>query len=211
MSRAPTDLLIERHKPYRQAHERYLRATRARHQAPRHGFAELERELSVAENRDRVALGDTSSRPPLFYSRGSSFVPPYSKQRDAIDLALTGISQALSGWSDARNQAELGSRARVAPRGFLPRCAFLLHDGVVVTNRDDVFKLGDVMPDRDGKANSRPSDELVLGHASLIRSPLGESRSSYASLSRNGKNRSLHCGTWFGQTKLPLCARRVGK
>jgi hypothetical protein len=53
----PTDLLAQRHKGYRQAQGRYQRATAAR-EAAQQRVAELESELSVAEGRDRVALGD---------------------------------------------------------------------------------------------------------------------------------------------------------
>jgi hypothetical protein len=57
MSVAPTDLLAERHKSYRQAQERYQRATAAR-EAAQQRVAEQESELSAAEGRDRISLGD---------------------------------------------------------------------------------------------------------------------------------------------------------
>ena len=58
MSRAPTDLLIERHKDFRQANERYQRAIEA-HGAGRERVAALEASLGAAETRDRMALGDS--------------------------------------------------------------------------------------------------------------------------------------------------------
>jgi hypothetical protein len=57
MSVAPTDMLTQRHRAYRQAAERYQRAVIARESAQQR-VTELESELSVAEGRDRVALGD---------------------------------------------------------------------------------------------------------------------------------------------------------
>jgi DNA repair exonuclease SbcCD ATPase subunit len=57
VSTNPTDLLVARHRPYRQARERYQRSTAAR-EAAQQRVAELESELSAAESRDRVALGD---------------------------------------------------------------------------------------------------------------------------------------------------------
>lgn len=57
MSVNPTDLLGQRHKTYRQAQERYQRATAAR-EAAQQRVSELESELAAAEGRDRVALGD---------------------------------------------------------------------------------------------------------------------------------------------------------
>ena len=66
MSIAPTDLLAESHKSYRQAQDRYRRATLAR-EAAQQRVSELERKLSGAECRDRVALGDAlvdQRRPP---------------------------------------------------------------------------------------------------------------------------------------------------
>lgn len=57
MSVNPTDLLGQRHKSYRQAQERYQRATAAR-EAAQQRVAALETELATAEARDRVALGD---------------------------------------------------------------------------------------------------------------------------------------------------------
>jgi multidrug efflux pump subunit AcrA (membrane-fusion protein) len=53
----PTDLLAGRHKAYRQARDRYLRATAAREQAQQR-VNELERELATTEARDRVDLGE---------------------------------------------------------------------------------------------------------------------------------------------------------
>ena len=66
MSVAPTDLLAERPKVYRQAQDRYRRATFAR-EAAQQRVSELERKLSGAEGRGRVALGDAlvdQRRPP---------------------------------------------------------------------------------------------------------------------------------------------------
>jgi hypothetical protein len=57
MSVNPTDLLVQRHKGYRQAQERYQRATAAREAVQQH-VAELEAELAGAEARDRISLGD---------------------------------------------------------------------------------------------------------------------------------------------------------
>jgi hypothetical protein len=53
----PTDLLAERHKPYRVAQERYQRATAAR-EAANEKVAQLEACVHDAEARDRIALGD---------------------------------------------------------------------------------------------------------------------------------------------------------
>jgi hypothetical protein len=57
MSVNPTDLLAQRHKAYRNAQERYRRAVTARESAQQR-VSELEGELTAAESRDRVALGD---------------------------------------------------------------------------------------------------------------------------------------------------------
>ena len=66
MSQNPTDLLSERFKIYRQAQDRFRRATAAR-EAATVKVEELEAALRSAEHQDRVALGDAlvdQSRPP---------------------------------------------------------------------------------------------------------------------------------------------------
>ncbi len=96
--RAPTDLLLERHKSYRQAHERYLRASQAR-QSAQTRLQELEGELRAAEARDRVALGDAlvdGCRPPTSEAE---------KLREALEEAKRQ-SEALS-YAEQRCASEL--------------------------------------------------------------------------------------------------------
>lgn len=57
MSVNPTDLLAERHRPYRAARDRYQRAGAEREKAQQL-VSELERELAIAEARDRDARGE---------------------------------------------------------------------------------------------------------------------------------------------------------
>jgi hypothetical protein len=66
VSRAPYDLFIERHKPYRRAVEAQQGAVKARQNALQR-MQELERDLAAAESRDLIALGDALAadrRPP---------------------------------------------------------------------------------------------------------------------------------------------------
>jgi hypothetical protein len=53
----PTDLLAERHRSYRAGRDRYQRAVVTRERAQER-VGELERDLAVAEARDRDALGE---------------------------------------------------------------------------------------------------------------------------------------------------------
>ena len=98
MSVNPTDLLAQRHKAYRQAQERYQRATAAR-EAAQQRVAELESELAAAEGRDRVALGDAlvdgrrpskpeadSVRPRLEDAKREAEALAYAEQRAAGNL-----------------------------------------------------------------------------------------------------------------------------
>jgi hypothetical protein len=57
VSVSPTDLLAQRHRAYRNAQDRHRRAIAARESAQQR-VSELESELSAAQARDRVALGD---------------------------------------------------------------------------------------------------------------------------------------------------------
>jgi chromosome segregation ATPase len=94
----PTDLLAQRHKAYRQAQERYHRATAAR-EAAQQRVSELESELASAEARDRISLGDAlvdghrpgkpeadSVRPRLEDAKREAEALAYAEQRAAGNL-----------------------------------------------------------------------------------------------------------------------------
>ena len=80
MSQNPTDMCAARFKAYRQAQDRYRRASAAR-EAATVKVTELEAALRSAEHSDRVALGDAlvdQSKPPK---------PEAEKAKAALDEA----------------------------------------------------------------------------------------------------------------------------
>ena len=114
MSVNPTDLLAQRHKAYRQARERYQRATAAR-EAAQQRVSELESELTRTESRDRMALGDAlvdgrrpskpeadSVRPRLEDAKREAEALSYAEQRAAETLGRLPIERKGEWLSAAR-------------------------------------------------------------------------------------------------------------
>jgi hypothetical protein len=153
MSVNPTDLLAERHKNYRQAQERYQRAVAAREAAQRR-VTELEAELSVAEGRDRVTLGDAlvdgrrpskpeadSVRPRLEEAKREAEALLYAEERAAgaltrlprehkdewLSAATRSLDKARAAYTTAI--AEL-ARARDQLSDEATLVSFLQNDGV---------------------------------------------------------------------------------
>lgn len=145
MSQAPTDMLAARHKPYRQAQERYRRATAAR-EAAQQRVSELEQQLVNAETRDRVQLGDAlvdGRKPPageaepvlarLEAAKREAAALAYAEQRapQAVDeLPRTHktawLQHALSDLAKHRDSYEAAIRSLAAARDLLADQATLV-------------------------------------------------------------------------------------
>jgi hypothetical protein len=152
MSVNPTDVLAQRHKAYRQAQERYQRATAAR-EAAQQRVAELESELAAAEGRDRVALGDAlvdgrrpskpeahSVRPRLDEAKREAEALAYAEQRAGVALdrlprehkdewlraATRSLDKARAAYSEAIGEL---ARARDQLSDEAVLVSFLQNDG----------------------------------------------------------------------------------
>ena len=122
MSIAPTDLLTKRHKSYRQAQERYQRATAAR-EAAQQRVAEFESELARAEAHDRISLGDAlvdgqrparreadSVRPRFEESKREAEAIAYAEERAAG--ALDRLPREHKAWLRAATRSLEKARER---------------------------------------------------------------------------------------------------
>lgn len=152
MSVNPADLLAQRHKAYRQAQERYQRATGAR-EAAQQCVSELESELVGAESRDRMALGDAlvdgrrpskpeadSVRSRLEDTKREAEALAYAEQRAAETLGRLPVERKREWLSAATRSLNKARAAYTAAITELARTrdqlgdeallvSFLEHDG----------------------------------------------------------------------------------
>jgi chromosome segregation ATPase len=117
----PTDLLAERHRSYRAARARYLRATAEREKAQQR-VSELERELAAAEARDRDALGEA-----LVDGR-----KPPATQADDAHAALQAGKRDLEAlqYAEQRAARKLDSLPRENKEAWLARAERDLRDAI---------------------------------------------------------------------------------
>jgi multidrug efflux pump subunit AcrA (membrane-fusion protein) len=111
----PTDLLAGRHKAYRQARDRYLRATAAREQAQQR-VNELERELATTEARDRVDLGEAlvdKRKPPAAQADAARATLQAAKRdMEALQYAEQRAARKLDTLPRENKEAWLGRAER---------------------------------------------------------------------------------------------------
>jgi hypothetical protein len=151
----PTDLLSQRHKGYRQAQERYQRATAAR-EAAQQRVGELKSELAAAEARDRINLGDAlvdgqrpskpeadSVRVRLEEAKREAEALGYAEERAAgalgrlprehrnewLRAAARSLDKARAAYTDAIEQL---ARARDQLSDEATLVSFIEHDGQYV-------------------------------------------------------------------------------
>jgi hypothetical protein len=140
----PTDLLSQRHKPYRQAQERYQRAAASRATAQQR-VAELESELAAAEGRDRISRGDAlvdgrrpgrseadSIRPRLEEAKRDAEDLAYAEQRAATALSQLPLERKREWLSAATRSLGQAQTACTAAINELARARDQLSDEAVL-------------------------------------------------------------------------------
>ena len=146
MSMNPTDLLAERHKPYRQAREHYPRATAAR-AAAQERVAQLDSELAAAESRDRITRGDAlvdgrrlskseadSVRPRLEEAKRDAEDLAYAEQRAASALGRLPVERKREWLSAATRSLQKAKAEHLAAIGELVRTREQLDDESVLVS-----------------------------------------------------------------------------